>query len=62
MRIVTYEKFFDNKTYCILEHVNFFTDGTTNSESAYCHPFRIVPESIAERRWNYIFRYVTAGL
>ena len=55
--MLSYERFYPNKTSCSTQILAYFTDGANSGSSPYsCSPAKIPPETIRETRWSYLFR------
>jgi len=53
---MVYERHFKNKTFCILENIFFFMDGTNSSSASSGVPNRIIPDSLGEAVWEYLYQ------
>jgi hypothetical protein len=53
----TYERYYKDKSVCILQAVHYFADGTSyGGDPLSCTPRKIVPESVSEVIWEYLYR------
>ena len=53
---LSYTRFFGNKSFCSLDIIHYYTDGTNSSFKGQCSPIRIAPESVGESEWEYLFK------
>ena len=53
---VGYQRYYPNKTSCLIEGTVYFTSGPDSVSPPSCKPKRITPDSIGEINWEYLFR------
>jgi len=55
-RVVVYEKHFKDKTFCPVQAVFYFADGSSQGYTDDCRPKRVVPDTVPEAVWKYVFK------
>lgn len=55
-RVLLYERHFKDKTFCAVQAVFYFTDGTTQGFTDDCRPKRVVPDSVPDAVWKYVYK------
>ena len=51
-----YQRYFSNKTYCILQTAFYFTDGSNTSGSYSCDTERIAPDTLNSLVWECLYQ------
>lgn len=52
---LSYERYFSDKSFCTLEVLCHFSDGTDQRLSFSCRPVRLSPDSLGELVWKYLY-------
>lgn len=61
-KMVGYDRLFKNKSSCSLQIMSYFTDGTHLDNSISCNPTKIIPGTVNESLWEYLYRPTTQAL
>lgn len=57
VRLCYYEMHYRDRTLCLHQSVEYFTDGTNSGAQTYsCIREKVIPGAISELKWNYLYR------